>query len=42
MAQTQYVEGVIPQISLAGFEKRIEKITTELIDAAENVGFFMP
>ena len=40
MAQTQYVERVIPQISLADFENRIEKITTELIDAAENVGFF--
>ncbi len=41
-ARTQYVEPLIPQISLADFENRIEKIRTELSDAAENVGFFMP
>lgn len=40
MAQTQYVERPIPQISLADFENRIDSITAELIDAAENVGFF--
>ncbi|CEJ61237.1 Putative Iron/ascorbate family oxidoreductases [Penicillium brasilianum] len=40
MAQTQYVERPIPQISLADFENRIDRITAELIDAAENVGFF--
>lgn len=39
MAQTQYVERVMPQISLDDFENRIEKITTELIDTAGNVGF---
>ncbi|KAJ5579654.1 uncharacterized protein N7459_005639 [Penicillium hispanicum] len=40
MSQTKYVDRPIPQISLAGFEDRIDQITTELIDAAENVGFF--
>ncbi|KAJ5151317.1 uncharacterized protein N7482_010569 [Penicillium canariense] len=40
MAQTRYVDRVIPQISLSDFESRIDKITAELIDAAENVGFF--
>lgn len=40
MAQTKYVDRPIPQISLADFETRIEHITKELVDAAENVGFF--
>ncbi|KAJ5895011.1 hypothetical protein N7495_006702 [Penicillium taxi] len=40
MSQTRYVDRPIPQISLADFENRIEELTAELIDAAENVGFF--
>ena len=40
MAQTRYVDRPIPQISLKDFDNRINEITTELISAAENVGFF--
>ncbi|KAJ5090967.1 hypothetical protein N7532_009651 [Penicillium argentinense] len=40
MAQTRYVDRPIPQISLADFDARIDQITTELVSAAENVGFF--
>ncbi|OJJ43903.1 hypothetical protein ASPZODRAFT_135939 [Penicilliopsis zonata CBS 506.65] len=39
-SQTQYVDRPIPQISLRDFDSRIDEITRELIDAAENVGFF--
>ena len=40
MAQTRYIDRPIPQISLADREKRIDEITKELVDAAENEGFF--
>jgi len=42
MSQTKYVDRAIHQISLADFENRIGDITAELVDAAENVGFFTP
>ncbi|KAH8690467.1 putative gibberellin 20 oxidase [Talaromyces proteolyticus] len=38
--KTSYADRPIPQISLRDFEARIDEITSELIDAAENVGFF--
>lgn len=38
--ETRYAERCIPQISLRDFDARIDNITNELIDAAENVGFF--
>ncbi|KAI7787334.1 leucoanthocyanidin dioxygenase [Diaporthe eres] len=37
---TKYVDRQIPKISLRDFENRIDEITSELSDAAENVGFF--
>ncbi|KAB8238257.1 uncharacterized protein BDW43DRAFT_306941 [Aspergillus alliaceus] len=37
---TKYVDRPIPRISLANFEQRIGEITTSLVHAAENVGFF--
>lgn len=40
MAPTKYVERDVPTISLADFDNRIDAITKELVDAAENVGFF--
>jgi isopenicillin N synthase-like dioxygenase len=40
MAQTRYTDRPIPQISLRDFDSRINEITTQLIHAAENVGFF--
>jgi isopenicillin N synthase-like dioxygenase len=40
MEQTRYADRPIPQISLHDFESRIDDITTQLIHAAENVGFF--
>lgn len=40
MAPTKYVHRPIPNISLHDFESRIDEITTQLVDAAENVGFF--
>lgn len=40
MAPTKYVERTIPEISLHDYESRIDEITRELVDAAENVGFF--
>jgi isopenicillin N synthase-like dioxygenase len=40
MAPTKYSNRSIPTISLANFDQRIEEITTQLVDAAENVGFF--
>jgi isopenicillin N synthase-like dioxygenase len=39
-SQTRYVERAIPRISMHDFEGRIEEITNQLVDAAENVGFF--
>jgi isopenicillin N synthase-like dioxygenase len=38
--QTRYVDRPIPRISLRDFESRIDQITSELVNAAENVGFF--
>jgi isopenicillin N synthase-like dioxygenase len=40
MAPTKYVDRQVPTISLHDFESRIDDITTELVNAAENVGFF--
>ncbi|KAL4954373.1 hypothetical protein BDW69DRAFT_163279 [Aspergillus filifer] len=37
---TRYTDRPIPRISLHDFETRIDTITSELIHAAENVGFF--
>lgn len=38
--KTKYVERPLPKISLADFDARIDEITAQLVDAAENVGFF--
>jgi isopenicillin N synthase-like dioxygenase len=40
MAPTKYVERAVPTISLRDFSSRVDEITEELVDAAENVGFF--
>jgi isopenicillin N synthase-like dioxygenase len=40
MAPTKYIDRPIPTISLRDFDSRIDDITAELVDAAENVGFF--
>lgn len=40
MAPTKYVDRTVPTISLADFDNRIDAITEELVDAAENAGFF--
>jgi isopenicillin N synthase-like dioxygenase len=40
MGETKYLDRPIPTVSLANFDSRIDKITRELVDAAENVGFF--
>ncbi|KAH6638452.1 hypothetical protein C7974DRAFT_161146 [Boeremia exigua] len=40
MAPTKYVDRPVPTISLRDFDNRIDVITKELVDAAENVGFF--
>ncbi|KAF2108581.1 hypothetical protein BDV96DRAFT_262460 [Lophiotrema nucula] len=40
MAPTKYVERTVPEISLRDFDSRIDEITSELVQAAENVGFF--
>lgn len=37
---TKYLDRPIPCISLKDYESRIDEITKDLIDAAENVGFF--
>ncbi|KAL4784475.1 hypothetical protein BJX76DRAFT_347824 [Aspergillus varians] len=37
---TRYINRPIPRISLHDFNSRIDEITSELIHAAENVGFF--
>ncbi|KAJ5206544.1 hypothetical protein N7491_002840 [Penicillium cf. griseofulvum] len=39
-SETRYISRVIPRISLHDFEDRIDEITDQLIEAAENVGFF--
>jgi isopenicillin N synthase-like dioxygenase len=38
--KTVYSDRVIPTISLANYEERIDDITRELVEAAEKVGFF--
>lgn len=40
MSPTKYIDRHIPEISLRDFDSRIDEITAELVDAAENVGFF--
>ena len=40
MAPTKYVERPVPTISLRDFNSRVNEITQELVDAAENHGFF--
>ena len=40
MAPTKYVDRPIPTISLRDFPTRINEITQQLVDAAENIGFF--
>ena len=40
MAPTKYIDRPVPTISLRDFDARIDEITKELVDAAENVGFF--
>jgi hypothetical protein len=40
MTPTKYVDRAIPEISLREFSSRIDEITAELVEAAENVGFF--
>ncbi|KAI1499451.1 oxoglutarate/iron-dependent oxygenase [Biscogniauxia marginata] len=37
---TKYIERDIPEISLKDFTSRIDEITKQICDAAENVGFF--
>ncbi|KAI5923832.1 oxoglutarate/iron-dependent oxygenase [Camillea tinctor] len=37
---TKYVDRTIPEISLKDFSSRIDEITGQICDAAENVGFF--
>ncbi|KAL2839646.1 hypothetical protein BJY01DRAFT_27364 [Aspergillus pseudoustus] len=37
---TRYTTRPIPRISLASFESRIDEISSELISASENIGFF--
>lgn len=39
-APTKYVDRPVPTISLKDFDNRVDAITKELVDAAENVGFF--
>ncbi|KAI1621911.1 oxidoreductase domain-containing protein [Exophiala viscosa] len=38
--KTKYSKRAIPTISLADFDSRADKITAQLVEAAENVGFF--
>ncbi|OAQ99579.1 hypothetical protein LLEC1_02933 [Akanthomyces lecanii] len=40
MSATRYSDRDIPSISLANYDQRIDDITAQLVDAAENVGFF--
>jgi isopenicillin N synthase-like dioxygenase len=40
MAPTKYLNRPIPNISLKDFDSRIDEITKELVNAAENEGFF--
>ncbi len=38
--KTKYIDRSIPTISLADFDNRVDQITADLVEAAENVGFF--
>ncbi|KNG47731.1 DNA cross-link repair protein pso2/snm1 [Stemphylium lycopersici] len=40
MAPTKYVNRPVPTISLRDFDSRVDEITQQLVDAAENHGFF--
>lgn len=40
MAPTKYADRTIPKVSLHDFDNRIDKITSELVHAAETDGFF--
>ena len=40
MAPTKYIDRPVPTISLRDFDSRMDMITQELLDAAENHGFF--
>ena len=40
MAATKYIDRTIPTISLRDFSSRTNEITQQLVDAAENDGFF--
>lgn len=40
MASTKYIDRSIPTISLRDFPDRVDEITQQLVDAAENDGFF--
>jgi isopenicillin N synthase-like dioxygenase len=40
MARTKYLDRPIPTISLRDYDSRKDEITKELVDAAENEGFF--
>jgi isopenicillin N synthase-like dioxygenase len=40
MAPTKYVDRPVPTVSLHDFDSRVDEITLQLVDAAENVGFF--
>ena len=40
MAPTKYVNRRVPTISLRDFDSRVDEITSQLVDAAEHVGFF--
>jgi len=35
--QTKYVDRVVPTISMADYDGRIDQITAQLVEAAENV-----
>lgn len=37
---TKYIAREIPKVSLRDFNDRLNEITTQLVDAAENIGFF--
>lgn len=37
---TKYIDRPIPTVSLRDFDSRVDAITKELVDAAENAGFF--
>ena len=38
--ETQYTNRTIPRISLKDFNRRVDEITSQLVNAAETDGFF--